>query len=211
MRASLEPRMRPRRPNPVSLGMSRSVNTMTIEGSLSSACQAASPSASSRTANEALRMLAKVLRTNFESSTTRTHRCGRSLDSAMRALFRKVDHDAALHPGIDEVVEYLGKVAEGDGAAHLLQERRAHVARKALPYLVADFGRHALAGVDAKQAHAAEDEGHHPCVQLGTRGEADRGDDAIVLHRARHPREHAAAQVVHCAGPGRFVQRLYSL
>src|SRR2546421_1123358 len=171
MRVSLEPRMRPRRPKPVSLGMSRSVNTMTIDASLSSACQAASPSASSRTANEALRMLAKVLRTNFESSTTRTHLCGRSLDSAMRALFRKVDHDAALHPGIDEVIEYLGKVAEGDGAAHLLQERRAHVARKALPYPVAGFGRHALAGRDAKQAHPPQDERPPPRVQVRARGE----------------------------------------
>src|SRR4051812_8580038 len=54
--------------------MSRSENTMTMDGSLWIACQAASPSTSSRTANEALRIRLNVVRTNFESSTIRT-RC----------------------------------------------------------------------------------------------------------------------------------------
>src|SRR6185312_11128451 len=56
--------------------MSRSENTMTIDGSLWIAFQAASPSTSSRTANEALRIRLNVVRTNFESSTISTRFSG---------------------------------------------------------------------------------------------------------------------------------------
>src|SRR5687768_12167092 len=127
MWASREPRMRLSRSNPFILGISRSVNTMTIEGSLWIASQAASPSASSRTANEALRMLAKVVRTNFESSTTSTRFCARSVDGGTLGSFLQVDYHPTRHLGIDEVVENRRQLPERNGARHLFQERRLQV------------------------------------------------------------------------------------
>jgi hypothetical protein len=86
MRASSEPRMRASRLKPSSCGISRSVNTMTSDGSVSIARHAASPSTSSRTPNERLRIEAKVVRTNLESSTTSTRFCGKSVDDAIQGL-----------------------------------------------------------------------------------------------------------------------------
>jgi hypothetical protein len=80
MRASADLRMRSISAKPSSFGMSRSENTMAIETSDWSASQPASPSASSRTANQALRMRLNVVRTNLESSTTRTRFCATTLD-----------------------------------------------------------------------------------------------------------------------------------
>src|SRR5689334_15851779 len=119
--------------------MSRSVNTMTIAGSLATAFQAASPSASSRTANEVLRMPLKVVRTNLESSAIRTRFCGTSADDMV--LLREVDHDAAAHPGADEIVEHAGQVAQRDGARHFLQQRRLEIGGEAPPHEVADVVR----------------------------------------------------------------------
>src|SRR2546425_11743155 len=206
MRGSVAARMRPIRPKPVSLGMSRSVSTITIPGSLSMAAQPASPSASSRTANDGRRIETKVVRTNFESSTTSTHLCARSVDGGT-LLLRQVDDDSPAHLGVDEVVEHAGELRQRNGAAHLLEERRLEIRGKALPHHVADVLR-ALARVDAEQARAAQDERHHRGIESRARRKADGGDDAIVLHGARHPRQHLAAKIVHRAGPGRLVERL---
>src|SRR5262245_7040613 len=202
MRASPLPRMRDSSPKPSSFGIDRSVNTMTIDLSLSIAIQPASPSASSRTAKFASRMRLKVARTNLESSTSSTVRCGRS---AMRSLLRQVDDDAAVDLRVDEVVEDARQLGERYGARHLLQQRRLEVARHPLPHHLADIVR-AVAGIDAEQAGAAQDERHYPGVQLGALRQADGADHAVFLHGARHPGERLAAEVVDCARPHRLVE-----
>src|SRR5690606_27689524 len=145
MRASAEPRMRSSSAKPSSFGMSRSDTTMAMAGSASIACQADSPSAHSRTAKEALRMRLKVVRTNFESSTMRTRFSGMSPACATPASSRRLGgevHDhAAAHLGVDEAVEHGGKLLEGDRLAHVLQHRRAQVAREPAPDLPAQLDR----------------------------------------------------------------------
>src|SRR5688572_7300589 len=194
-------------PKPSSFGMDRSRNTSTIEGSVSSARQPASPSGSSRTANLACRMLRKVARTNFESSTISTVRCGSSAASAMARLIRQVYDDAAVDPGVDEIVEHPRQIAEGDGAAHLLQQSWAHVAGQAPPDVAAQLRRRAVGGVDAEQAHAAQDERHHCRAEGRARRQPDRCDDAVDLHRARRPCQDLTAEIIDRARPGCLIQR----
>src|SRR6267378_5984615 len=209
MRGSLELRMRSSSSKPSSFGISRSVNTMTIDGSVLIASQPASPSASSRTANDALRMLANVLRTNFESSMTSTRLSGRSV--GFPRLFRQVDDDPAIHLPLYEIVERRGQLAEPNRTAHLLEQRRPHVRGEPAPDLAAQLGAGTLGRVDAEQAHAAQDEWQHRRVEVRARGEANRRDHAVHLHRARYPSEDLSAEVVDGAGPGCLVQGFDSL
>ena len=88
MRWSVALRMRLMSAKPVSFGMSRSVSTRQMAGSVSIAFQPSSPSGASRTANAERRIVEKVVRTNFESSTTSTHFCARSVDGGTDATPR---------------------------------------------------------------------------------------------------------------------------
>src|SRR5438445_396792 len=88
------------------------------------ASQPPSPSAASRTANDAIRMLANVLRTNLASSMTSTRLSGRSVGPR---LFRQVDDAPAIHLPLDEIVERRGELAERNRTAHLLEQRRPQV------------------------------------------------------------------------------------
>src|SRR2546422_4783842 len=103
---------------------------------------------SSRTANDALRMLANVLRTNLESSMTSTRLSGRSVGPR---LFRQVDDDPAIHLSLDEIVERRGQLAERNRTAHLLEQRRPHVGGEPAPDFAAQLGAGTLGGVDAEQ------------------------------------------------------------
>src|SRR5438067_570954 len=115
--------------------MSMSETTMTIDESLSIACQPSSPLATSRTANDVDRMRLKVVRTNFESSTIRTFFSGISVPCAMDGSAGEVDHDPAAHLGVHEALECRRQFLEGNGLHHLLQPRRPQVRREPAPDL----------------------------------------------------------------------------
>src|SRR2546428_13517786 len=104
--------------------MSGPANPIRTEGSGGPPPPPASPSASSRPGNDALRMLANVLRTTLESSMTSTRLSGRSVGPR---LFRQVDDDPAIHLPLDEIVERRGELAERNRTAHLLEQRRPQV------------------------------------------------------------------------------------
>src|SRR6185369_11011122 len=115
--------------------MSMSDTTMTMDGSLSIACQPSSPLATSRTANDTDRMRLKVVRTNFESSTIRTFFSGMSVPCAMGGSGREVDHDPAAHLRAHEALERRRQLLEWDGLDHLLQLLRPQVRRQPAPDL----------------------------------------------------------------------------
>ncbi len=62
--------------------------------------------------------------------------------------------------------------------------------------------------IDAEEADAPQDERHDGGVQAEPGREADRGDDAVEFHRARHPCQHFAAKIVDGTLPGRLVEGL---
>src|SRR5215470_15897371 len=112
-----------------------SENTTTIEGSVEIACQPASPSASSRTSKLLRIRRPMVVRTILESSTMRTRCFGIVVTGAWELTSgRHVDHDPALGRALDEPLEGLGQLVEGDRARHLLEVRRTHVGRETPPH-----------------------------------------------------------------------------
>src|SRR5688500_18471454 len=83
---------------------------------------------------------------------------------------------------------------------------RLEIARDSLPHLQAQRSRR-IHRIDTEQTHAAQDEWHYGCFQLGTAGQSDAGDVAPEAHGAREPGEQLAADVVDGAGELRFFHR----
>ena len=62
-------------------------------------------------------------------------------------------------------------------------------------------------GVDAAQAHVAQDEGHDGGVELEARGQSAGGDCTAVVHLGQHAREYGAARDIHGPCPALGFQR----
>src|SRR6516165_11418465 len=116
-------------------------------------------------------------------------------------------HDRAAGDAAGDVVgERRRQVLEGDGAGHdALEVPWPQVGCDALPHRQAPFAPRRR-GVDAEQRYAAQDEGHHGGGERRTRGEADAGDVAPEVDRAREPREGLAAEVVDGAAEARVLE-----
>src|SRR5437899_5629042 len=175
-RASSDLRIRSSKAKPSRFGICISEHTTTIEGSVEIACQPASPSASSRTSKLLRIRRAIVVRTIRESSTRSTRCLGMVVTGGVALMSgRHVHHDPPPRCALQKALERAWQIVERDGARHLLQVGGAHVAREPPPHFLAlNHGRGA--GIDAEEAHTAQDEGGHGRVEAHARSEADRGD-----------------------------------
>src|SRR4051812_32650955 len=93
-------------------------------------------------------------------------------------------HDSTPRLLLQYSIESPRQFLECYGAHDILQMARLEICRQALPYRAPHRDRR-VAGVDADQAHTAQDKWQHSGAELDTAGVTETCNQTVLLHAPR--------------------------